>query len=266
MKVLITNDDGIAAPGIRALALALQPHADVVVAAPAQESSGASAALNAVFDQQRLAITRHTLSDVDVEAYKVLASPAYIAILASLGTFGSRPDVVLSGINRGANAGHAVIHSGTVGAALTAANHGLPAMAVSLDVLPAGAGDPATGGASLADYLGSLADDTLHWSTAGDVAVGLLDRLAGLPSGVAINVNVPNAARSDLKGVRTASLAPFGQVQMAIAELGQDFVRTAIERSGDRLEPGTDLALLADGYATVTAICSVRVADLAIAL
>ena len=259
MRVLVTNDDGIAAPGLRALAAAVAAHADVVVAAPTVEYSGAGASLHAELLGGRLAVTPVSMSLSDVDAYAVPASPAYLVILATLGAFGPRPDVVLSGINRGANVSRALPHSGTFGAAQTAAIHGLPAMAVSLEVLPPAAADPATGGASVAEFFNALNDDTLLWSTAAGIAVDLLPHLSSLPSGVALNVNVPNVAV--VKGVRTATLGPVGQVHLVLAETGPGYVRPVIERTRDQPPAGTDLALLADGYATVTALHAVREAD-----
>jgi 5'-nucleotidase len=69
-----------------------------------------------------------------------------------------------------------------------------------------------------------------------------------------LNLNVPDRPEAELAGVRHATLAPFGQVQMAVAERGSDFVRTAIEEIGAKQVPGTDVALLAEGYATVSPI------------
>src|SRR5262245_14158128 len=115
-RILVTNDDGIAAPGIRVLARAVADAGyDVTVAAPRYEASGMSAALTAVTKAGRIVLERRDLDGVP--AYGVEASPSYIAMLACLGAFGPPPDLVVSGINRGANAGHAVLHSGTVGAA-----------------------------------------------------------------------------------------------------------------------------------------------------
>lgn len=258
-RVLITNDDGIAAPGLRWLArAAVDAGLDVVVAAPANEASGASAALNAVYQDGRLAITRAEIAGVDVPAYSVAASPSYIVVLAGLGTFGPVPTLVLSGINRGANAGYAILHSGTVGATLTGANQGIPGLAVSLDVLPAGNADPATGGASLAAVLDALDNEALHWATAAQLARKLFPQACELPEGMILNLNVPNRRAEDLAGVRIATLAPFGQVQMAVAERGEDYIRTAIRQNSDERIEGSDIALLADGYATVTPVRSIR--------
>ncbi|MEV4351675.1 5'/3'-nucleotidase SurE [Actinoplanes sp. NPDC049596] len=249
-RVLITNDDGVGAPGIRALARAVHTAGyEVVVAAPHEEASGMSAALTAVTSEGRIVVTHHDFEEL--VAYGVTASPAYIVVLAGLGVFGEPPDLVLSGINRGANAGRAVLHSGTVGAALTAANDRVRAMAVSLDVLnPADADATASGGAAIV-----VPDDSvLNWEAAARTAAGLLDWLSAAPPGTVLNLNVPDRPFGELAGLREATLAPFGQAQMALAESGEGFIRTAVEKTGEPLVPGSDIALLAEGYATMTAI------------
>lgn len=271
-RVLITNDDGIAAPGLRWLAEAAVSHGlDVVVAAPLTEASGSGAAMGAYTTNGRVIIERNALDGLDgVAAYGVAASPSYIVVLAMLSTFGPPPHFVLSGINLGANAGRAVLHSGTVGAALTAAAQGRPAMAVSLDVLspqvlspdalPPNPDDDPAGDEPDADdvdgpsLLASLDHESRNWATATELVGRLLPRLSEAPQGTVLNLNVPDLPADRLRGLRRASLARFGQVQMAIAETGEDFVRTSVEQSRFRHEPGTDLAWLADGYATLTAI------------
>ncbi|MFV2113764.1 5'/3'-nucleotidase SurE [Micromonospora sp. LOL_025] len=254
-RVLVTNDDGVLAPGIRWLARAAYERGlDVVVAAPRSEASGMSAALSAVTDDGRVMFTETELVGLpEVPAYAVAASPAYIAILAGLGVFGPPPELVLSGINRGANAGHAILHSGTVGAALTAGNGGARALAVSLDVLSPAAASAGSGGAAI-DVLDTVDDEARHWSTAADLAGSLLPWLRDAAAGTVLNLNVPDLPADQVAGLRQATLAPFGQVQVAVAEKGHDYVRTAVEESGARRVPGTDLAWLADGYAAVTAV------------
>jgi 5'-nucleotidase len=264
--VLITNDDGIAAPGLRHLAAAaVDAGCQVLVAAPSHEASGMSAAMTAVTEHGKVLVEEHALAGLDgVPAYGVSASPSYIVVLATLGAFGPAPELVLSGINRGANAGHAVIHSGTVGAALTAAGQGLRSMAFSLDVLsPVATG--ASGGVTAVAALDDTDDEIRNWGTAGGLLAGLLPALRRAPRGTVFNVNVPDVPPDRLRGVRRAALATFGQVQMAIAESGEGYLRTAVEETGARLTPGTDLACLADGYATVTPLRSVDEApDIAI--
>ncbi|MBL7258456.1 5'/3'-nucleotidase SurE [Paractinoplanes lichenicola] len=249
MRVLVTNDDGISAPGLAALASAVasSPSYDVVVAAPQEEASGMSSALTAVVSDGEIVFRPAGISDLS--AYGVAASPAYIVVLASLGVFGPPPDLVLSGINRGVNAGRAVLHSATVGAALTAANYGMRAMAVSLDVLhPEASVSAASGGNAIV----LPSDDVLNWGAAATTAVSLMGALEETPRGTVLNVNVPD--RPGPAELREATLASFGQAGIAVAEAGEGFVRTTIERVNEPLVPGTDLALLAEGYATVTAL------------
>ena len=231
MRILVTNDDGIASPGLEILAEAARSAGhDVVVAAPATEYSGMSASLAAVTTQGRVVIEQTE------QGYAVAAAPAFIAVIAVLGAFGPPPDLVLSGINPGANAGRAVLHSGTVGAALTAAARGCHAMAVSLDYLAA-RGEP------------------VHWETAARLARDLLDRAVAAPPGTAVNLNVPNRPPGPpLPSVREARLAAFGQVQIQILESGDGYVRTDFLKSEESPAPGTDLALLAEGHATVTVL------------
>ncbi|MBB5867653.1 5'-nucleotidase [Allocatelliglobosispora scoriae] len=234
-RVLITNDDGIDSPGLHALArMAAAQGFDVVVAAPASDTSGASASLTAVQESGRIVTTRRELPDLpDIAGYAVSASPALIALIATRGAFGPPPDLVLSGINRGGNIGHAVLHSGTVGAALTASAQGCPALAVSL------ASEWAADGTES------------HWESAATVAAGLLAEALAAPPGVVLNVNVPDLPFDKVGGVRRATLAAFGMVQTSV-EAGDGFVRMTIAEAKETPVPGTDAAALADGYACVT--------------
>ena len=120
MRVLVTNDDGVDSPGIRALARACEVAGlEVTVAAPAWDSSGASASLTGVQQDGRLLLHRRGGWGA-AQVFGVEAAPAFIVPAGVHGAFGEPPDIVVSGINIGANTGHAVLHSGTVGAALTA--------------------------------------------------------------------------------------------------------------------------------------------------
>jgi 5'-nucleotidase len=254
-RILITNDDGIEAPGIRWLARAAQRAGyDVVVAAPLTEASGASASMTAVEKDGRIVVEPRQLAGAkNIPAYGVAASPAFIVLLALRELFGEPPSVVLSGINRGANAGAAVVHSGTVGATLTAAHAGLRGMVVSLDVLSPSAASSASGGAAIAD-LDKVDDEQRHWSTAADLAARLVPTLTHTPPGTVLNLNVPDLHPDGIRGLRRARLARFGQVQVSIAEAGEGFVRTAVQAAEEELEEGTDLAALAAGFAVVTPI------------
>jgi 5'/3'-nucleotidase len=246
MLALITNDDGIQSPGLRQLALsAKESGLDVIVAAPVRESSGSSASIMGLAEDQRVVIERRTLSGLDSDpVFAVVGSPGLIALLATRGAFGGTPDLILSGINLGANAGYAVVHSGTVGAVVTGSVNGLRGMAVSLDVRWPG-------------------DGQRNWESPGKFVPQLIELLVSLPPSTVLNVNVPDVPADQVRGLRRARFGGFGEVQLAIAERGSGFVRTALEESaGHQPEPGTDMALLLEGYATVTPLAPLSEATL----
>jgi 5'-nucleotidase len=245
LRCLITNDDGIESPGLHKLAeIAARAGLDVVVAAPASNSSGASASITALTDGARIVTKSHRLPGLeDGSVYGVEASPAFIALTATRGAFGDPPDLVLSGINHGPNTGQAILHSGTVGAALTAAAQGITAMAVSLGI---GAGEQ-------------------QWDTAAQFAAEMLPGLVRLPAGTAVNLNVPNVEASSVRGLRRAPLASFGAVQTHIGERDSGYFTVQVSEIDASGEPDSDAALLADGWATLTAlhpVCADRDADL----
>jgi 5'-nucleotidase len=237
LRVLITNDDGIESPGLYTLArVAQEAGLEVVVAAPLRDCSGASSSIMAVEDEGHFVVEPRRIAELPgVEAYGVGAVPAFIALTGARGAFGPQPDIVLSGINKGYNTGHAILHSGTVGAALTASTHGLRAMAVSM-----GFG---------ADY---------HWETAATVArralTWLVEEALG---GMVLNVNVPNLALPELAGFCPARLASFGAVQFNVSERGEGYVKMSLSEIDAEYEEGTDAAMLADGWATYTLLSAV---------
>ncbi|GAA1821264.1 5'/3'-nucleotidase SurE [Planosporangium flavigriseum] len=238
-RVLVTNDDGIDSPGIVRLAAAAHDAGlTVVVAAPCAEASGSSASITAHEEDGRVYVAERKLPDLPgVEAYAVAAPPALITLIATRGAFGDAPDLVLSGINRGANTGHAILHSGTVGAALTAAANGRSALAVSLDVGLSPAGPP-------------------HWESPARFVADLIPVLCRADSPVVLNLNAPDVSADEVRGLRRAKLASFGMVQTQI-EVDGGYVRTTVVDEPSLHEPGTDAALLAEGYATVSAVCPI---------
>ena len=132
MRILVTNDDGIDSIGLHVLARAMRIHGDVVIAAPDREYSGAGAAVGALHLMQPE--TRRQQVDGIDEAWSVTGPPALCVMFACLGLFGEPFDLVVAGINPGANVGRSVYHSGTVGAALTARSRGISGVAVSQSV------------------------------------------------------------------------------------------------------------------------------------
>lgn len=196
MRILVTNDDGIDSVGLHVLARSMRPLGDVVVAAPDREYSGSSAAIGSL--QQIEPVLR--VADIDGidQSWSVTGAPALCVFLARLGVFGEPFDVVVAGINPGANVGRAVYHSGTVGAALTARNSGVSGVAVSQSVT--GYGVEGQGWDEM------LAD--MRWQTAGTVAAAVVGALvADLPDDpVVINVNVPNVELNAIKGWRHSAV------------------------------------------------------------
>jgi 5'-nucleotidase len=216
MRILVTNDDGIDSVGLHVLARALRPHGEIVVVAPDREYSGSSAAFGALHLIQP-EVRRTPLDGVD-EAWVVTGPPALCVMFARLGVFGARFDLVVSGINPGANVGRAIYHSGTVGAALTARNGGISGIAVSQNV--AGFGVEGQGWDEM------LADQ--RWDTAAVVAEAVVRaHLADPPADpVVINVNVPNVELAELRGWYEAEVGavPPRVVDGAVLEpkLGHD--------------------------------------------
>lgn len=241
-QVLITNDDGISSPGLCELArIAIGLGLDVAVAAPRSQSSGASASILGTQEDGSIRFAPRTLPGLPgLSAFSVDAAPGLIALVAAHGAFGPPPEVVLSGINRGANVGHAILHSGTVGAALTAGVNGARGLAVSLDV--------------------GLDPDEEHWAAAAPFVESLLPALLDSPIGTVFNLNVPNSP--DPTELREGPLAAFGIVQTTMTAPGAEEqdgggVRLSVADIPSGLEPGSDAALLAAGFATVTAVQSV---------
>ena len=262
-RCLITNDDGIDSDGLRVLAeVALEAGFEVVVAAPMRESSGASASITAIEEDGHFVVEPRSIPGLE-DACTVLAVgglPAFIALTGMRGAFGPAPDLVLSGINNGPNTGYAVLHSGTVGAALTASTFGARAMAVSLNVRTrtvSGAGVPASALASPC------------WDTAAHFARRTLPTLLDSEPGSVFNINAPNLPLDQVRGFEPARLARFGAVQTNVAERGEGYVKVALAEIDAEYEPGTDAALIAAGYASITtlqAVCeggTVRVPELA---
>ena len=276
--MLVTNDDGVDAPGLAALTRALVgwaesaaasggPRHEIVVMAPSSNYSGASAAVGSVSEGTRIAYRRAAVSGAEgVDAYGLDASPALSVIAGALGAVGAKPDLVLSGINHGVNVGRSVLHSGTVGAALTASQLGISALAVSL-----------RSGASPAP-----------WESAADLAIALLPLLAAAPVSTVLNLNVPSLPLHEILGLRWARVGGSGLIKAAAGTPGWDTpnqaemegpaaaeaaqavmedgqaphgeivlsVGSPFPRSGEigLADPDEDATLVARGYAALTAL------------
>lgn len=240
MRLLVTNDDGVPAPGLIAVARHLHGIGhDVVVVGPTDDRSGSSAAVGPIRMDEGIPVVPMRLPGLEgVPAWAIDAPPALCVMAAVLGGFGPGPDLVVAGINRGPNTGASVLHSGTVGAALAGANFGVSGVAVSL----------ARGEPTFLDTAAAVAASTLDW-------------LAGEPVGTVLNVNVPNRELAACAGVCWAPLARFGTVRAALRDGESGAPVLEIQGDGDQSSgEGTDTAMLAAGYVTVTAVVGVRAA------
>lgn len=239
MRIVVTNDDGVRAPGIAVLAKALHGAGhEVLVAAPLTEASGSGAGIGPIHMFTGGIHAEHLEIEglEDVETLGVEALPALIVIAACMGGFGSPPELVVSGINSGRNVGRSVLHSGTVGAALTAAHFGRRALAMSIR----------TSGL-----------DTVHYETAAALAVTLAPLVAAGPPRMVINCNVPNLAILELRGLRRAHLSRSGMIRSALADKGGPGIQLDVGLSDAPSDEASDLALTAAGYATLTPLVGV---------
>lgn len=233
-RVIVTNDDGIDSPGLRLFAKALAEEYDVVVAAPASDMSGSGTGIGG-FDP----VTGVDLKKAEVDgitAYTIAGPPGLAVMGAALGAFGRFPDLVVSGVNAGMNTGHSIIHSGTVGAALTARTFRSRGLAVSL-----------------------AQSDPWQWDTAVEVGTSaarwLLDRRHGP---FVLNINVPGVPRTEINGIHWADLDEFGYFRVANAAVEDRKLQFVVRSSSSGTDPGSDTALCAKNFVTVTPLTTIE--------
>jgi 5'-nucleotidase len=225
--VLISNDDGYDAPGIRALIGALGSVARVVVAAPAREQSGKGHSLTL---REPIFVTEHKQLD-GATWYSIDAPPATCVRLAIESLLPERPHVVVSGINRGDNLGATVYHSGTVGAAREAAIIGIPAIAVSIR------------GEAQQDYEAAatfVRDLISHLRSADQLKPELF-----------LNVNVPAGKRNGVRLARLSVKPRHDTFERRGGPRGQLYFWPDWTQLADDQE-GTDVWAFVRGYITVT--------------
>ncbi len=234
--VLVTNDDGIHAPGIAALAEALRADYDLTIVAPARENSGMGHAISVYRDLRLEPVHRNGM----LWGYGLEGTPADCVKVAVSMLSTDRPfDMVVSGINTGQNVGINILYSGTVAAAREAAVLGLPAIAVSMLYHE----DPAD----------------IPWQTGARVALEVARRVSreGLPSGVMLNVNAPPLPYDAIKGWTATRMGDSGYADLFLHEpgeaslvmiyrnVGKGFERSTIIH-GDDSHPLDDQALYSD--------------------
>jgi len=222
--ILVTNDDGINAPGLRALVAAIAGLGDVYVAAPDRERSAAAQSitlLDPVFYEQ-----------VAEREWAVAGTPTDAVILALNRLLPAKPDVVLSGINHGGNLGENVYYSGTAAAAMEGTINGLAACAISL-----------AGRSPQPDFAGAAA-----------VARALAEQILaeGLPDGVMLNVNVPLEWGGGVRFTRQSKKITRNYLRDGVDPRGRTFVWLSEQKRITDVEPDTDYAAVFSGEVSVT--------------
>lgn len=227
MHILVTNDDGVFAPGIVALAEALSKIARVTIIAPDRNQSGVSSAISLETPLRVMKLPKDNW-------YQLNGTPADCVKLALSGFMTELPDMVVSGINAGANLGDDVIYSGTVAAAIEGRFLRLPSMAIS-----------------------STGKVEMNYDCAAQVAVQLVKRINELPlaSGLIFNVNVPPVPYEQLQGIRITSQGERHFTEPLMPTLDGRNKRIYWLGEPGRIKDdseGTDFHAVKNGYAAVT--------------
>lgn len=226
MRILLSNDDGVFAEGINVLYDTLRQLHTVTVVAPDRNCSGASSSLTLL---NPLRVTHHSNGFMSVNG-----TPTDSVHLGFSQIVKPLPDMVVAGINHGANLGDDIVYSGTVAAAIEGRHLGLPAIAVSL-----------------------VSKKPKHFETAAHVTTLLIKHLINniLPSDQIININVPDIPLSELKGIKVTRLGrrhqPEGMKKMQ-DPWQRDIYWYGVLGAECDAEIGTDFHAVANGYASIT--------------
>lgn len=231
--ILVTNDDGITSPGIRALVEAARDLGQVVVVAPDSPQSGMGHAIT-IGDPLRL--NKVEIFD-GIDSWQCSGTPADCVKLARDKILHAKPDICLSGINHGANHSINVIYSGTMSAAMEAAIEGVPSI-----------------GLSLLDYRFE-ADFSVAQQVAHELASRMLSR--PMPEHILLNVNIPKGDKQDFKGIkicRQAHAKWAEEFDQRIDPRGKDYYWMTGKFVNMDQAPGTDVEALREGYASIVPI------------
>jgi 5'-nucleotidase len=223
---LLSNDDGYHAAGLAELARAIGELAEIVIVAPDRNQSGASHSLTLDAPLR--------VGEVAEGSYYVNGTPTDCVHLAITGFLAAEPDMVVAGINHGANLGDDVLYSGTVAAAIEGRTLGLPAIAISL-----------------------CGDEPKHFVTAGRAAAAIVARLerVPLPSDTILNVNVPDLPWESLQGFQATRLGFRHRAEAVVASTdpkGQPIYWVGPAGKGQEAGPGTDFYAVEQGFVSVT--------------
>ncbi len=223
LRILLTNDDGIDAPGLKALEAAMAAVGEVHVAAPLSEQSGTSRGITI----RRPLQFRHA----GPNRYAVDGTPADSVMMALCLLLDFHPDLVVSGINNGPNLGENIFYSGTVAGAAEGAKHGIPSIAVSM-----------------------AAREDLDFRPAARFAARLAERIAaeGLPRGIALNVNVPHPRCEGIQITRQCQKISRNVMIEARDPRGRPYYWMDEEIPMEQAETGSDYAAIREGKISIT--------------
>ena len=231
MRILLTNDDSIHSEGLWAVARALKQVGDVFAVAPDRDQSGIGTAMTLL---NVLRVNDETPRVEGVKALSVQGTPSDCVILAAEALYDEPFDVLVSGINQGANLGHDILLSGTVGAALQGYLRGLPSIAVSV--------------ASLTD---------LKYEAAAETARAIVESIAANRMGgpLLVNVNLPNVEPEELQGVELTTLGGSAFMPSVAKEGNERRSHYWIRQNRPTTRPpdaGTDLWAVRNGRVSIT--------------
>jgi len=226
LRILLSNDDGYQADGLATLALSLRDMADIVIVAPDRNQSGASHSLT-LNTPLRVGKSRDGM-------FYVNGTPTDCVHLALTGFLDEDPDMVIAGINHGANLGDDTLYSGTVAAAAEGRFLGLPAIAVSL-----------------------VGEDPKHFDTAGRAIRELVQQLEShpLPADTTLNINVPDVPWEALQGFKATRLGYRHRAEPVVEShdpRGRPLFWVGPAGAGQDAGPGTDFHAIETGHVSVT--------------
>ncbi len=227
MQILVSNDDGVHAPGIKCLAQSLADLGTIHVVAPDRDRSAASHSLTL---EQPLRVL-----ELDNGFVQINGTPTDCVHLAITGWLQQRPDMVVSGINAGANLGDDVLYSGTVAAAIEGRSLGYPTVAISL----------------------VNEGEVNHYETAGFYAKQIVQHLTKNPlsKDIILNVNVPNLPIEDIKGIKVTRLGSRHMSEKMVPSFdprGKTIYWVGPAGGGQDAGEGTDFHAISEGYVSVT--------------
>ncbi|EGY80585.1 5'/3'-nucleotidase SurE [Peptoniphilus indolicus] len=228
MNILLTNDDGYFAPGIKELArqLIAEGH-NITIVAPTQENSGKS---HSITLREKLVVSPVTIDGIDAMCYSVSGTPAD-CVRAALNILDTKFDFCFSGCNFGYNAGMDILYSGTVSAAIEANVFGINSFAVSAEFLK----------------------ENTNYETAAKVAIEVFNKVhKSLDKVQVVNINVPSVEYSELKGIKAAKIGGNVMDKYTKVQTENGYTLSLSGRNEYNCPENTDRYLLSEGYATVT--------------